>query len=128
MAVLNNEAEGPAVIELIEEAVAAGDGVLLPFLVVMEVEYLLMRRHRPADAERSLNLVLGWPAEVVESFEEWRREAARVKAAGDISVVDAWVAALGLLTGGEVLHKDPQFEAVVGLRQHNLQAEGRNAR
>lgn len=120
MAVLDAEPEGPAVVSRIERAEQTGEEVILPFLVLVEVEYVLLRKHAVSDVEQTLNFVLGWPTELVESFEEWRREAARVKSAGNISIVDAWVAALALLTGAEVLHKDPQFLGVDGLLQLDI--------
>ena len=120
IAVLRNEPERPLVVSVLETARASGARVQVPFLVLMEVEYLLLREHAPADVDGYLGLVSNWPVSIVESSLEWRRAAAAVKAAGNISVVDAWVAALGLLTDAEVLHKDRQFEGVSGLNEKDI--------
>lgn len=120
IAVLRNEPERPLVVSVLETARASGARVQVPFLVLMELEYLLLREHAPADVDGYLGLVSNWPVSIVESSLEWRRAAAAVKAAGNISVVDAWVAALGLLTDAEVLHKDRQFEGVSGLNQKDI--------
>jgi predicted nucleic acid-binding protein len=57
-----------------------------------------------------------WLAETVESTQAWREVAAVVKSRGKISVADAWVAGLALLMDAELVHKDPEFEAVSDLR------------
>ncbi len=123
MAVLNAEPEAATVATLVAQADRSEVDIALPFLVLMEVEYLLLRYRPRSEVESYVARLAEWPATIMESFETWRRTAARVKAAGNISVVDAWVAALGLLTGAEVIHRDPQFEKVSGLRQRNLRPE-----
>jgi predicted nucleic acid-binding protein len=45
---------------------------------------------------------------------------ARIKAWGRISLADAWVAALALLNDAELVHKDPEFDSVLGLRALKL--------
>jgi predicted nucleic acid-binding protein len=61
-----------------------------------------------------------WPVESVESYLSWRRAAARVKAQGKVSFAAAWVAALALLRDAELVHKDPEFDAVTGLKTLRL--------
>jgi predicted nucleic acid-binding protein len=46
--------------------------------------------------------------------------AAEVKSRGGLSVADAWIASLALLHDAELVHKDPEFDAVEGLRAHRL--------
>jgi predicted nucleic acid-binding protein len=86
----------------------------------METEYKLLRQFRPEEVRSSLATVRGWPGEVVESDESWRREAARIKAGGGLSVADAWMAALAMLSDAELVHKDPEFDKVAGLRSVKL--------
>ena len=120
MTVLNGEAETPQVVQLLEEGQRGEVSLVLPFVVLMEAEYLMLRRHSARDAGFYLELVSSWPAEIVESNETWRRRAAEVKAQGDISFADAWVAALGLARDATVVHKDPQFAAVHGLSHKDI--------
>jgi predicted nucleic acid-binding protein len=96
------------------------DGCLLPFLALMELEYLARRRLGEAEASRLLQLVQSWPAEVVESESAWRHEAARVKATTPLSVADAWIASLALLHDAVLVHKDPEYDAVDGLLAERL--------
>ena len=91
----------------------------MPFAALMEVEYKLLRE-LAAEAEVRMSLLLSWPMKVTESTPDWRRAAARVKAAGRISFADAWIASLALLNNAELIHKDPEFDAVEGLKAVRL--------
>ena len=94
--------------------------ILLPFMALMELEYLTRRRVGPADARRTLQLVQSWPVTVVESSIPWRHEAARVKASTPLSVADAWICSLALLHDAVLVHKDPEYDAVEGLLAERL--------
>ncbi len=93
--------------------------VMVPFIAMMEIEYKLLRI-KPEVLEESLALINEWPVQTVESTYSWRREAARVKARGRLSFADAWVAALALVTDATLVHKDPEFEGVDGLKMLKL--------
>ena len=120
LSVLFGEPEGRRVIEILAQAEEGAALVLIPFLALMESEYHLLRRFEPERVESSLLLIEGWPATVVESDEAWRREAARIKAHGRLSLADAWMAALAMLREAELVHKDPEFDRVAGLRSVRL--------
>lgn len=94
--------------------------LLLPFLALMEVEYILLREMPRDDVERNLVTISAWPVEVVESSEAWRRTAALIKARGGLSLADAWVASLALLHDAQLIHKDPVFDGVAGLKALRL--------
>lgn len=95
--------------------------ILLPFIVLMEVEYILIRETLlPRDVEENLASISAWPVTVIESTLAWRREAALVKSRGRLSLADAWAAALALLNDAELVHKDPEFDAVPGLKAIRL--------
>ena len=105
--------------ELVHEIIYNPERVWLPFLAVMEVEYRLLRT-RPDLLDASLSLIDAWPVFTQESFYTWRKEAARIKAAGGLSVADAWMAALAVLEDAELVHKDPEFDEVPGLKAIRL--------
>jgi len=90
--------------------------VFIPFMAFMETEYLVLRRHSEEDSQRYLALVLGWPAQVIESNPDWRHQAAVLKASGHLSVADAWVASLALTLEATLVHKDPEFDRVGSLQ------------
>lgn len=122
MTVLNDEPGTAEVLEILgaarrEETAAEVDAarVLLPFMTLMELEYLLIRKLGRDEAQGVVSLIRDWPVELVESSKLWRREAARIKAAFPVSTADAWVSSLAILEGGVLVHKDPEFDTVEGL-------------
>ena len=94
--------------------------VIVPFVALMETEYWLLRRRPAREVERTLLLVENWPVTIVESTEEWRHEAARIKAGNRLSLADAWIASLAILHSAQLVHKDPEFDLVVGLESLRL--------
>ena len=110
--------------DVAEEVIfARTDALLVPFIAMMEVEYKLIRDGE--DVEERISWILEWPIRVVESDEEWRRAAARVKAPGRLSVADAWVASLALLNDAVLVHKDPEFDVVADLKHLRLPSRSR---
>lgn len=127
LAVLADEPGAERVTTLLRSTeIEAGAGerverpILLPFMALMELEYLTRRRVGPAEARRALQLVQSWPVTVVESSIPWRHEAARVKASTPLSVADAWICSLALLHNAVLVHKDPEYDAVEGLLAERL--------
>ena len=119
LAVLLGERHGQAVVEVIERVHARREQVLLPFMTVMEVHYRLLRMGQE-NAEVGLGLLRSWPVRVIESTPVWGAAAARLKARGGLSLADAWIASLALLYDAELVHKDPEFDRVEGLRSYPL--------
>ena len=120
MAVLEDEPQAPAVMEILDDATRGGTAVFLPFIALMEVEYVLMRRVQPDRVTAALSALDGWPAGVVESTASWRRQAAVLKASGGLSLADAWIASLAVMLDASLVHKDPEFDAVPELRSERL--------
>lgn len=94
---------------------AGAEPVLLPFVAVMELEYRAERLWGRYQADRLSALVRAWPVELVESSPLWRREAAAVKASGGLSLADAWICSLAMISSARLVHKDPEYDAVPGL-------------
>jgi predicted nucleic acid-binding protein len=115
MAVLLDESGAAEV----RTAVYGSGHVLLPFIALMEIEYKLLQR-KPEIAEASLSILGAWPVEVAESNYAWRRRAARVKSESKLSLGDAWIASLALIIDAELIHKDPEFDAVASLKHLRL--------
>jgi len=119
--VLYNEEGTQQVVELLEGTGKTGETrVLLPFMALMELEYGLLRRVPRREAERIMSQVESWPVELRESSREWRHAAAHLKAKAGLSAADAWNASLALLEDAELVHKDPEFEQVAGLKMVSL--------
>lgn len=94
--------------------------VYLPFMSLMECEYRLRRRLGSWESDWLLRMTRAWPAEVVESSERWRREAARIKAEHSLSLADAWIAALAILRSARLVHRDPEYDAIPELESVRL--------
>ena len=120
LTVLNREDGLDTVIALLDMAKDQQHDLYLPFMALMELEYLLMRRVSPEETMLILTMVAAWPVEIPRYTEEWRHHAAVVKSQTPLSVADAWIAALAILQHGELVHKDPEFERVPGLEMLKL--------
>jgi predicted nucleic acid-binding protein len=122
LTVFNEEPGVAVVVDLLERAVEAAvhekavdAEVLVPFIALMELDYIT-RQRLDADQARSLcDLVEAWPVTVVESTASWRRAAARVKASSALSLADAWICGLAIQMQAELVHKDPEYDAVSDL-------------
>lgn len=119
-AAILGEPEGRTVIGVLERARKGRTRIGVPFLALMEIEYRLMRSFALREVAGALTYMQQWPVVVVESDEEWRHEAARIKATGGLSLADAWMAALATLSGARLVHKDAEFDRVTGLRSMKL--------
>ena len=109
----------------VEELLHGDDSdVVVPFIALMETEYRLLRVMSSDEVEPILFMVESWPVQVRESTPEWRRAAASVKAQSSLSVADSWIAALAILSDGELVHKDPEFDEVEGLKAVRLSYKG----
>lgn len=120
LTILNREDGLDKVLALLDQAKAERDVLYLPFMALMELEYLLLRRVSSEEALTILSLVRAWPVQMTESTEEWRHQAATIKAQTSLSVADAWIASLALLLNAELVHKDPEYEQVTALRMVKL--------
>jgi predicted nucleic acid-binding protein len=104
----------------IEALLRVPERLIIPFMALMEARYRLLR-DRPRDlVDEALRLVDAWPVYVVESSPAWGVAAADVKARDGLSLADAWIASLALLHDAELLHKDPEFDRVEGLKSARL--------
>jgi predicted nucleic acid-binding protein len=116
LTLLNNEEGTDIVLGLLESAQSGKAIVYLPFMTLMELEYQGLRRFGPGETQRVLSLVSAWPVEIEDSTEVWRHEAAAIKATAPVSVADAWICGLARRLDAELVHKDPEYDAVPGLK------------
>ena len=94
--------------------------LLLPFMTIMEVQYVLARTLTPSQVDQYIATLRGLGAPIIESNPAWGAAAADVKARGDLSLADAWIASLALMYDAELVHKDPEFDRVEGLKSKRL--------
>jgi predicted nucleic acid-binding protein len=108
--------------EQVEGILKDGGQVIVPFIAMMELRYRLVRDEPAERVDLHLETLRASGVEVPESTPEWGRRAAEVKARGGLSLADAWIAALALMRNAELVHKDPEFDRVPGLRAVKLTA------
>ena len=116
MRLLNDEPGAQEVADILE-----GDGaVALPFMVLMEVRYVLLRGLSSDRVDLVVTALRASGADIPESDPAWGTLAAEVKSRGGLSLADAWIAALALRRRAVLVHRDPEFEPVPALRQQWL--------
>jgi predicted nucleic acid-binding protein len=109
--------------EILEACKGGGSRAYLPFMSLMEFEYMALRGRGRMPVDEALRILHAWPVEKIESYPEWGRRAALIKSRGRLSMADAWNAALALMLGAELVHKDPEFDEVQGLKHRRLPYE-----
>ncbi len=104
----------------VEAALRQPDSLLIPFMAVMELRYVLLRAFSLSRVGQIIETLRRSGASIVESNPAWGVLAADVKARGGLSLADAWIASLALTHNAELLHNDPEFDHVDGLRSCRL--------
>ena len=106
--------------DMVEPMLRQPSGFLLPFMTMMELQYVLGRTFPSQQVEEIVVTLRATGAPVVESNPAWGAAAARLKARGGLSLADAWIASLALMHDAELVHSDPEFDQVEGLRSYRL--------
>jgi predicted nucleic acid-binding protein len=104
----------------VRELLRHPDDILLPFMTIMEAQYVLIRTFAPPSVGQFIATLRALGPRIIESSPEWGTVAARVKARGGLSLADAWIASLALIHDAELVHHDPEFDRVEGLRSLRL--------
>ena len=104
----------------VEAVLRQPDDLMIPFMTMMELRYVLLRAYSVSHVDQIIETLRSCGASIVESSPVWGGRAAAVKARGGLSLGDAWIAALALMHDAELVHKDPEFDRVEGLRSLRL--------
>ena len=128
MAVFEQEDGALEVLEIVEDSREDKPRIYLPFMSLMEFDYLTRRSFSATVAHEALRMLRSWPVDRMESFPEWGSRAAWVKSRASLSVADAWNAALALILDAELVHKDPEFDKVPDLKHRRLPYKEKNKR
>jgi predicted nucleic acid-binding protein len=90
--------------------------VWIPWLVLLEVNYITRQENGEAEADRryalmkQLQVTISWEAD-----EPTLLTAARIKAKYRLSLADAIIAAFAIQVKATLVHKDPEFEPLADL-------------
>jgi len=104
----------------VEPVLRQSSSFLLPFMAIMELRYVLARTFPPRRVDQIIRTLRASGAPIVESDPAWGAAAARLKARGGLSLADAWIASLALMHDAQLVHNDPEFDRVEGLRSYRL--------
>jgi len=89
---------------------------LVPWPVLLETHYITLRERGEAEAYRRTALVKQLNIRILWDMDESTLlTAARLKARHHLSLADAIIAAFALRTDAVLIHKDPEFDVLVGL-------------
>jgi len=83
-------------------------------MTYMEILYRIWRRLGERTGKAAYLRLKALPVRRIDVSEDLLLVAARIKAAHDLSVADAWIAATASLTRSRLVHKDPEFRPLTG--------------
>ena len=88
--------------------------VLLPWVALMEVYYMTLQEKGQQEAETRFAMLRHSSAEIVWSVDEATIiRAGKIKAAHKVSFADSVIASLASQNEAILVHKDPEYEALV---------------
>ncbi len=93
-----------------------------------EIAHSLCRDYDEATAREDIRLLKELAVRVEAPTNEQCVEAGLLRRRVKLSTADAIIAVQAMATGAELVHKDPEFEAVPGLKQRRLPYKTRSAR
>jgi predicted nucleic acid-binding protein len=106
--------------ERVEQAFEQPDRCYACFLSRMEVLYRVWKDEDERAGRLAYEQLKALPLHWVEASEPLLEQAASIKARYSLSLADAWIVAAAQQVGATLLHKDPEFRAVVDLPQEWL--------
>ncbi|MCP9909698.1 PIN domain-containing protein [Cyanobium sp. BA20m-p-22] len=106
--------------ERVEQALEQPDRCYACFLSRMEVLYRVWKDEGERAGRLAYEQLKALPLRWVEASEPLLEQAASLKARQSLSLADAWIAAAAQQVGATLLHKDPEFRAIVDLPQEWL--------
>jgi predicted nucleic acid-binding protein len=86
----------------------------------MEILYIIWRAEGEEPARHALRLIDSFNLQWIACDADILENAARLKARGNLSVADSWIAATAIVHGATLLHKDPEFEGFNEIKQEAL--------
>ena len=113
--------------ELLEDSERDHGAVYLSEVTLAEVVSSLTKTHGESVARDELQVVLSLPAQIEPASLSQFAEAGWLSSRHRLSTADAIIAAQAMAAGAELVHKDPAFESVLGLRQRALPYKTRRA-
>lgn len=105
---------------LLAEAAAGRREVHIAQISLVEMAYNIARDFDEGIAREDIRLVRELAVQIVSPTDEQSVQAGLLRSRVKLSTADAIIATQALAAGAELAHKDPEFEAVLGLKQRRL--------
>ena len=97
------------------EFILTHNEAIIPWVALLETHYITHQEQGRAEADRRYAMLKQLPVTFVNDMDEpTLLTAARIKAWHRLSFADAIIAAIAVQQQAILLHKDPEYEAVVG--------------
>lgn len=110
LALRGDESGADRVETLLSQAKKNQCRLLVSFMTRMEVLYIVWRAEGEEPARHALRLIDSFTVQWIACDANILESAARLKARGNLSVADSWIAATAIVHRATLLHKDPEFE------------------
>jgi predicted nucleic acid-binding protein len=120
LALRDDEPGAARVSQLLQEAQRGGPSCSACFITLMEVFYRVWKDEGEMAGREAYADCLTLPIRWVHESPELLKRAASVKATHPLSLADAWIAAAALELDAILVHKDPEFERLPGLKEERL--------
>jgi predicted nucleic acid-binding protein len=120
LALRSNEPGADQVEALLRSGRARRTSILLSFMTRMEMLYRIAADEDLEAARNAVRLIDAAGVHWVSCEPEILEEAARIKAAGGLSVADAWIAATAAVHEAVLVHKDPGMRRARHVHQEEL--------
>jgi predicted nucleic acid-binding protein len=120
LALLLGEPGMELVQELLEQAERQRAMVFLSVITLTEIISSLIRTQGEGKARDELDVLLTLPVKMESPTRYQCAEAGSLRGRYKVSTADAIIGAQAMAAGAELVHKDPEFEAIAGLRQRRL--------
>jgi len=103
------------------EVILRQEQIVLPYCVLLEAYYITLQEQAEDVADKRYALLKHLPATILwEMDEPTLLTAGRFKAQHRLSLADAIIAAFALRQDAILVHKDPEFEALMGTVEQEI--------
>jgi predicted nucleic acid-binding protein len=120
LALRDDEPGADRVADLLAEAASGRRLVLACFITEMELWYRVWKDEGEPAGRAAHAACRALPIQWVHESPALLARAVAVKAQHPLSLADAWIAATALEADAVLLHKDPEYERLPGLKEERL--------
>ena len=128
LALLYAEPGMDVVRRLLEQAERQTIALYLSAVSLAEIVSSIAKTHDEEIARQDLRVVLEMPLQVLLPTIEHCAEGGWLRSRHRLSTADAIIAAQAMAASAELVHKDPEFDTVPGLKHRRLPYKGKSAR